>query len=151
MTKPDEFSWTDEEKHSILTIATWYARVTRQRGREPADHPLRAILRVAEEVYVSNQQIDELAKANEQTQLDQDTVASLTAEPATAEELAAVCGVLASTLGVNSGIVNEADLQHHRAVMVANVLAQVRLRNRTEHLGGNYVQMQVRIETMSLT
>ena len=126
--KPDEFSWTDEEKHSILTIARWYDRVTRQRGREPADHPMRAILRVAEEVYVSNRQADEMDKANEDAQLDEETVASLTKEPATAAELAAVCGVLASTLGSNSGIVDVDDLQHHRAVMVKNVLAQVRLR-----------------------
>ncbi len=140
MTKPDELSWTDEERHSILTIASWYDRVTRQRGREPADHPMRAILRVAEEVYVSNRQADEMAKASEQAQLDEETVASLTKEPATASELAAVCGVLASTLVVNSGVVNEADLKHHRAVMVANVLAQVRLRNQTEHLGSSYLQ-----------
>ena len=140
MTKPDEFAWTEEEMHSILTIANWYDRVTRQRGREPADHPLRAILRVAEEVYVSNRQADEMAKANEDAQLDEETVASLTKEPATAAELAAVCGVLASTLGSNSGIVDVDDLQHHRAVMVANVLAQVRLRNQTEHLGSSYLQ-----------
>ena len=33
-------------------------------------------------------------------------------------------------------------LPYHRAVMVANVLAQVRLRNQTEHMGGgsNYLQ-----------
>ena len=92
------------------------------------------------ETFISNKKLDEMAKGSEQAQLDDETVASLTAEPATADELAAVCGVLASTLGVNSGIVNEADLQHHRAVMVANVLAQVRLRNQTEHLGGSYVQ-----------
>ena len=92
------------------------------------------------ETYASNQRFDEIAKAGEQAQLDPDTVASLTAEPATADELAAICGVLASTLGANSGIVDEGDLQHHRAVMVANVLAQVRLRNQTEHMVGNRLQ-----------
>ena len=140
MTKPDEFAWTEEEMHSILTIANWYDRVTRQRGREPADHPLRAILRVAEEVYVSNRQADEMAKANEDAQLDEETVASLTKEPATASEMAAVAGLLASALGTSAGIVDKDELLHHRAVMVANVLAQVRLRNQTEHLGSGYVQ-----------
>ena len=140
MTEPDTFEWTDEEKHMILTVANWFAEIVRQRGHEPADHPLRALLHVGLETYASNRRFDEMAKRNEQAQLDPDTVASLTVEPATADELAAVCGVLANTLGANSGIVDEADLQHHRAAMVANVLAQVRLRNQTEHLGGSYVQ-----------
>ena len=140
MSESDEFAWTEEEKANILTIANWYAGVVHKRGHDRPDHPLRAILRVAEEVYVSNRQADEMAKASEDAQLDEETVASLTKEPATADELAAVCGVLASTLGSNSGIVDVDDLQHHRAVMVANVLAQVRLRNQTKHLGGNYVQ-----------
>ena len=135
-----EFAWTEEEMHSVLVISNWYAEIVRQRGHDPADHPLRALLGVAMETFVSSQQYDEIAKLNEQAQLDPDTVANLTSEPATAEELAAVCGVLASTLGANSGIVNVADLDHHRALTVANVLAQVRLRNRTEHLGGSYVQ-----------
>ena len=112
MTKPDEFAWTEEEMHSILTIANWYDRVTRQRGREPADHPLRAILRVAEEVYVSNRQADEMAKANEDAQLDEETVASLTKEPATASEMAAVAGLLASALGTSAGIVDKDELLH---------------------------------------
>ena len=140
MTKPDFFEWTDEEKQMIIDVANWYSKVVRQRGHEPADHPLRALLGVALETYASNRRFDEMVKHNEQAQLDPDTVASLTAEPATADELAAICGVLASTLGANSGIVDEADLQHHRAAMVANVLAQIRLRNQTEHLGGDYLQ-----------
>ena len=136
--KPIE--WTDEEISAICAIGDWYGNIVEGRGQAVPRHALRAVLGVAMETFVSNQQVDELAKVAQQAHLDEDTVASLTAEPATAEELAAVCGVLASTLGVNSGIVNEADLQHHRAVMVANVLAQVRLRNQTEHLGGSYLQ-----------
>ena len=136
----DAIEWTDEEIEAICRIGNWYGNILDARGHEAPGHALRAVLAVALETYVSSRQVEELAKANADAQLDQDTVARLTAEPATAEELAAVCGVLASTLGANSGIVNEADLQHHRAVMVANVLAQVRLRNQTDHLGGNYVQ-----------
>ena len=136
----NDFTWTEEEMHSILTITNWYAEIVRQRGHDPADHPLRSLLGVAMETYVSNQQFDEMAKVSEQAQLDPDTVADLTSEPATADELAAVAGVVASALGANSGIVDEADLHHHRALTVANVLAQVRLRNQTEHLGGSYVQ-----------
>ena len=140
MSKLDAVDWTEQELELLQTIGNWYGNVVEARGHEAPDHVLRAVLYLAAEVFFANQQVDELAKVAQQAQLDEDTVASLTAEPATAEELAAVCGVLASTLGVNSGIVNEADLQHHRAVMVANVLAQVRLRNQTEHLGGSYVQ-----------
>ena len=140
MSKSTDFEWTKDEMASIMAIADWYARVLDQRGHERPDHPLRALLSVGRETFLSNQRFDEIAKAGEQTQLDPDTVANLTAEPATADELAAICGVLASTLSTNSGIVNEADLRHHRATMVAQVLAQVRLRNQTEHMVGNRLQ-----------
>ena len=104
------------------------------------DHPLRALLGVAMETYLASRRFDEMAKVSDQAQLDEDTLASLTADPATAVELAAICGVLAGTLGVNSGIMDEADLHDYRVRSVQSVLAQVRLRNQTEHLGSGYVQ-----------
>lgn len=140
MDKLDEITWTDQELELLHTIATWYANIVEARGQEAPDHILRALLHLSAETYRSNKRFDEMAEVSEQAQLDEETVASLTAKPATAEELAAVCGVLASTLGANSGIVNEDELQHHRALTVAQVLAQVRLRNQTEHLGSGYVQ-----------
>ena len=140
MDKLDDITWTDQELESIHVIANWYANIVEARGHEAPDHVLRALLGVAMETFISNKKFDEMAKGSEQAQLDDETVASLTAEPATADELAAVCGVLATTLGANSGIVNEADLLHHRARMVASTLAQVRLRNQTEHLGSSYLQ-----------
>ena len=136
----DAIEWTDEEIDAICRIGDWYGNILDARRHEVPGHALRAVLAVALETYVSTRQGEELAKAGADAQLDPDTVARLTAEPATADELAAVCGVLASTLGVNSGIVNEGDLRQHRDVMVANVLAQVRLRNQTEHMGGSYLQ-----------
>ena len=137
--KPIE--WTEEEEQTILVIADWYAAIMEQRGADgPPDHALRALYGVACETFNSNKQYDAMAKGDEQATLDEQTVADLTAEPATADELAAVCGVLASTLGVTSGVVNEADLMDYRAKTVAQVLAQVRLRNQTEHLGSGYVQ-----------
>ena len=138
MSKLDEIAWTEQELESIYTIGNWYGNVAETRGHEAPDHVLRALLHLATEVYLANKKFDEVA--SEQAQLDEETVASLTVEPATADELAAICGVLASTLGANSGIVDADDLQHHRARMVANVLAQVRLRNQTEHLGSSYLQ-----------
>ena len=140
MDKLDEITWTDQELESIHVIATWYANIVEARGQEAPDHALRALLGVAMETFISNKKLDEMAKGSEQALLDEEIVADLTAEPATADEMAAVAGVLASALGANSGIVNEADLLHHRAVMVATTLAQIRLHNRTEHLGSGYVQ-----------
>ena len=138
MSKLDDIAWTEQELEAIHTIANWYGNIVERRGLEAPDHVLRAVLDIAMEGYIASKQYDELAAG--QAQIDEDTVASLTVEPATAEELAAVCGVLASTLAANSGIVNEDDMLHHRARMVAMTLAQVRLRNQTEHLGSRYVQ-----------
>ena len=140
MSKLAEITWTDQELEALHVIGNWYGNIVDRRGLEAPDHVLRAVLDIAMEGYIASKQYDEMAKASEQAQLDEGTVASLTVEPATAEELAAVCGVLASTLGANSGIVNEDDLLHHRARMVAMTLAQVRLRNQTEHLGSPYLQ-----------
>ena len=140
MSKSNDFEWTKDEMASIMAIANWYADVVDQRGHDRPDHPLRALLGVAMETFLSNRQFDEMAHAAQSAALDEETEANLTVDPPTADELAAICGVLASTLGANSGIVNEADLHHHRVRTVRSVLAQVRLRNRTEHLGGNYVQ-----------
>ena len=138
MSKLDEIAWTEPELESIHTIANWYGNIVERRGLEAPDHVLRAVLDIAMEGYIASKQYDEMAAG--QAQIDEETVASLTVEPATAEELAAVCGVLASTLGANSGIVNEDDLLDYRAKTVAHVLAQVRLRNQTEHLGSPYLQ-----------
>ena len=138
MGKLADIAWTEQELELLHTIGNWYGNVVEARGHEAPSHVLRALLYLSAEVFFANQSFDEVA--GEQAQLDDETVASLTAEPATADELAAVCGVLATTLGANSGIVHEADLLHHRARMVASTLAQVRLRNQSEHLGSGYVQ-----------
>ena len=140
MDKLDEITWSKEELELLHTIGNWYGNVVEARGQEAPDHILRALLHLSAETYHSNKRFDEMAEVSEQAQLDEETVASLTAKPATAEELAAVCGVLASTLGANSGIVNEDDLHHHRVRTVKSVLAQIRLKRTTEHMSSGYVQ-----------
>ena len=50
--------------------------------------------------------------------------------------------MLAGTLGVNSGIMDDADLHDYRVRTVQSVLAQVRLRNSTEHLGSGVCAMR---------
>ena len=138
MSKLDEIAWTEQELEAIHIIANWYGNIVERRGLEAPDHVLRAVLDIAMEGYIASKQYDEMAAG--QAQIDEETVASLTAEPATAEEMAAVAGLLARMIGASAGITDHDDLQHHQAVMVANVLAQVRLRTQTEHMGGNYVQ-----------
>ena len=140
MSKLTEVIWTDDEITAICDIGDWYAGILVSRGQEVPKHALRAVLGVAMETYISNRSQDAMQRAAHEAALDDETVATLTADPATASEMAAVAGLLASALGTSAGIVDKDELLHHRALTVAHLLAQVRLRNQTEHLGGSYVQ-----------
>ena len=140
MDKLDDITWTDQELDSLRTVAVWYGDVVEARGQEAPDHVLRAVLGVAMETYTSNLSQDAMQRTAHEAALDDETVARLTADPATAEEMASVAGLLAWAMGASAGITDHDELLHHRALTVAHLLAQVRLRNQTEHLGGNYVQ-----------
>ena len=85
-------------------------------------------LMASPEVPCKRAALIEVAKANTKAQLDQDTVTSLTVEPATAESLLAVCSVLASDVGRQFRDCDMShDLLHHRARDGRDVtLAQVR-------------------------
>ena len=140
MTKLDELVWTEEELESIHTIANWYGNAVEVRGQPAPDHVLRAVLGVAMETYISNRSQDAMQRAAHEAALDDETVARLTADPATAEEMASVAGLLAWAMGASAGITDHDELLHHRALTVAHLLAQVRLRNSGKNLDGGYVQ-----------
>ena len=136
----DAVEWTDEEIAAICDIGDWYANILISRGQQVPGHALRAVLRIASEAHVANLERDAMDKEARAASLDVETVAELTADPPTAAEAIAVAGVLASAMAVHAGIVNEADMRQHSAVTVAQILAQVRLRDSTGHLGSGYVQ-----------